>query len=140
MAHGHVTAPTQFVEASGIRFAYCRFGQEGGTPLLFTQRFPRRRDQDLEVPDGFAINWPVILFDASSSAETSDTMDAMAEHVADFVGALGLLQSDLDRVRIIAGYANGSHSNEGISAPLGGPTPELQLPAAPKGWSRKSRP
>jgi hypothetical protein len=29
----HVTAPTPFVEANGIRFAYRRFGQERGTPL-----------------------------------------------------------------------------------------------------------
>ena len=26
----HQTAPTQFVEASGIRFAYRRFGKTGG--------------------------------------------------------------------------------------------------------------
>jgi hypothetical protein len=28
--HSHQTAPTQFVEASGIRFAYRRFGKAGG--------------------------------------------------------------------------------------------------------------
>jgi pimeloyl-ACP methyl ester carboxylesterase len=35
----HATAPTQFVDANGIRFAYRRFGQESGTPLLFMQHF-----------------------------------------------------------------------------------------------------
>jgi pimeloyl-ACP methyl ester carboxylesterase len=30
----HQTAPTQFVEANGIRFAYRRFGKEGGLPTL----------------------------------------------------------------------------------------------------------
>jgi hypothetical protein len=39
MTYQHVTAPTQFVEANGIRFAYRRFGHEGGTPLLFIQHF-----------------------------------------------------------------------------------------------------
>jgi len=34
MTYRHVTAPTQFIEANGIRFANRRFGQEGGTPLL----------------------------------------------------------------------------------------------------------
>jgi hypothetical protein len=29
----HVTAPTRFVEAGGIRYAYRRFGAETGTPL-----------------------------------------------------------------------------------------------------------
>jgi hypothetical protein len=31
----HQTAPTQFVEASGIRFAYSRFGAKREIPLLF---------------------------------------------------------------------------------------------------------
>jgi hypothetical protein len=39
MIYRHVTAPTQFVEANGVRFAYRRFGLEGGTPLLFMQHF-----------------------------------------------------------------------------------------------------
>jgi hypothetical protein len=33
MIHAHQTAPTQFVEANGIRFAYRRFGKTGGVPL-----------------------------------------------------------------------------------------------------------
>ena len=99
MTYRHVTAPTQFVEASGIRFAYSRFGQEGGTPLLFMQHFRGGMDHwDPAVTDGFAKNRPAILFDnagvASSSGETPDTIDAMAEHAADFVGALGISQID----------------------------------------------
>ncbi len=39
MTHTHVAAPTQFVEANGIRFAYRRFGKEAGVPLLFMQPF-----------------------------------------------------------------------------------------------------
>src|SRR5215471_11741017 len=35
MAHTHVTAPTLFVEANGIRYAYRRFREETGVPLLF---------------------------------------------------------------------------------------------------------
>lgn len=34
--HSHQTAPTQFVEANGIRFAYRRFGKSDGVPLVFT--------------------------------------------------------------------------------------------------------
>jgi len=33
--HTHQTAPTQFVEDKGIRFAYRRFGKQGGVPLVF---------------------------------------------------------------------------------------------------------
>src|SRR5258705_4201988 len=100
MTDQHVTAPTQLVEANGIRFAYRRFGQEGGTPLLFMQHFRGGMDHwDPAVTDGFAKNRPVILFDnagvASSSGETPDTIDAMAEQAADFMAALGLSQIDL---------------------------------------------
>ena len=31
----HETAPTQFVESGGIRYAYRRFGKEGTVPLFF---------------------------------------------------------------------------------------------------------
>jgi pimeloyl-ACP methyl ester carboxylesterase len=100
MTFRHVTALTQFIEANGIRFAYRRFGQEDGTPLLFMQHFRGGMDHwDPAVTDGFAKNRPVILFDnagvASSGGETPDTIDAMADHAADFVGALGLSQIDL---------------------------------------------
>jgi hypothetical protein len=35
----HQTAPTQFVEANGIRFAYRRFGNHRGVPLVFNSHF-----------------------------------------------------------------------------------------------------
>jgi len=34
-AYTHRAAPTQYVEAEGIRFAYRRFGKAGGVPLVF---------------------------------------------------------------------------------------------------------
>jgi pimeloyl-ACP methyl ester carboxylesterase len=100
MTYQHVTAPTQFVEANGIRFAYRRFGREGGTPLLLMQHFRGGMDHwDPAVTDGFSKTRPVILFDnagvAASGGETPDTIDAMAEHAADFVRALGHSQIDL---------------------------------------------
>jgi hypothetical protein len=35
----HQTAPTQFLEANGIRFAYRRFGKAAGVPLVFNQHY-----------------------------------------------------------------------------------------------------
>src|ERR1700692_2166592 len=100
MTDQHVTAPTQLVEANGIRFAYRRFGQEGGTPLLFMQHFRGGMDHwDPTVTDGFGKNRPVILFDnagvASSSGETPDTIDEMEAHTDDLVEELGLSKIDL---------------------------------------------
>ena len=100
MTYTHVNAPTQFVQANGIRFAYRRFGTDSGTPLLFLPHFRAGMDHwDPAVTDGFAKDCPVILFDnagvASSSGETPNTIDAMAEHAAGFVNALGFSKVDL---------------------------------------------
>jgi pimeloyl-ACP methyl ester carboxylesterase len=96
----HITAPTRFVEAGGIRYAYRRFGAETGTPLIFLQHFRGGLDNwDPLVTDGLAQGRPVILFNnagvASSSGETPYTIDAMGDHVAAFVNALELLQVDV---------------------------------------------
>jgi hypothetical protein len=53
--HSHQTAPTQFVEASGIRFAYRRIGQSGGMPIVFNQHDTGTMDYwDPAVTDGLA--------------------------------------------------------------------------------------
>jgi len=98
--YSHVTAPTLFVEARGVRYAYRRFGTEAGTPLLFLPHFRAGMDHwDPLVTDGLGANRPVILFDnagvASTSGETPDTFDAQADHVATFTAALGLGQVDV---------------------------------------------
>jgi pimeloyl-ACP methyl ester carboxylesterase len=59
----HQSAPTQFVEAAGIRFAYRRFGKKGGVPLLFFMHFTGTMDHwDPALTDGFAQDREVILF------------------------------------------------------------------------------
>ncbi len=66
----HITAPTLFVEANGIRYAYRRFGSEHGTPLLFLQHFRGGMDsRDPLVTDGLAQGRPVILFNNAGVAE-----------------------------------------------------------------------
>ena len=100
MNHTHVTAPTRFVESDGIRFAYRRFGQESGIPLLFLQHFRGGMDHwDPAVTDGFAQDRPVVLFDnagvAGTTGDTPNTIEAMAEDAGAFVGALGLSQVDV---------------------------------------------
>src|ERR1700738_3143808 len=53
--HSHQTAPTQFVDASGIRFAYRRFGKSGGVPLVFNMHFTGTMDHwDPMGNDGLA--------------------------------------------------------------------------------------
>jgi len=98
--HTHQTAPTQFVEAKGIRFAYRRFGKSGGLPLVFNMHFTGTMDHwDPAVTDGFAKDREVILFDnagiSSSSGEVPASIDEMAANAAAFIKVLGLTRVDL---------------------------------------------
>ena len=62
--HNHQTAPTEFVEGNGIRFAYRRFGKPGGVPLVLNMHFTGTMDHwDPLVTDGFASDREVVLFD-----------------------------------------------------------------------------
>src|ERR1700721_3106197 len=100
MMHSHQTAPTQFVEANGIRFAYRRFGKTGGVPLVFSQHYIGTMDYwDPTVTDGLARDREVILFNnaavSSSSGEVPTTFEQMAADAIAFIKALGLKQVDL---------------------------------------------
>jgi pimeloyl-ACP methyl ester carboxylesterase len=99
-SHTHQTAPTQFVEANGIRFAYRRFGKEGGVPLVFNQHFTGTMDHwDPVVTDGFAKDREVILFDnagvAGSSGDVPTTFEEMGANAVAFIKALGLAKVDV---------------------------------------------
>ena len=96
----HVFAPTQFVEANGIRFAYRTLGGDAGTPLVCIPHFRAGMDHwDPAVTDGLAADRRVILFDgagvAGSSGETPDTIEVTGDQAADFIGGLGLSQVDV---------------------------------------------
>lgn len=98
--HSHETAPTQFIEAGGIPFAYRRFGKGGSVPLVFLQYFSANMDAwDPAVTNGFAALREVILFNnagvASSGGETPASVFEMKEHCVAFLDALGLEQIDV---------------------------------------------
>jgi pimeloyl-ACP methyl ester carboxylesterase len=99
-SHMHQTAPTQFVEAGGIRFAYRRFGKAGTVPLVFNMHFMGTMDHwEPAVTDGFAKDREVILFDnagvSSSSGEVPETFAQMGANAIAFIKALGLKQVDV---------------------------------------------
>jgi pimeloyl-ACP methyl ester carboxylesterase len=96
----HDTAPTRFVEAGGIRFAYRRFGTPERTPIVFFQHFMGNLDDhDPALSDGFAADREVILFNSTGVASTSGlvpgTIEQMATDAAGFIAALGLATVDL---------------------------------------------
>jgi pimeloyl-ACP methyl ester carboxylesterase len=98
--HSHQTAPTQFVEANGIRFAYRRFGNAAGVPLVFNQHYIGTMDYwDPTVTDGLARDREVILFNnagvSSSSGEVPTTFEEMGANAIAFIRALGLKRVDV---------------------------------------------
>jgi pimeloyl-ACP methyl ester carboxylesterase len=98
--HNHQTAPTQFVEANGIRFAYRCFGKPNGIPLVFNQHYTGTMDHwDAAVTDSFAREREVILFNnagvSSSSGEVPTTVEEMGANAAAFIKALGLTNVDV---------------------------------------------
>ena len=98
--HTHQTAPTQFVEANGIRFAYRRFGKTGGVPLVFNQHFRGTMDYwDPAVTDGLARNREVILFNntglSSSSGQVPASVQEMGANATAFIKALELTKVDV---------------------------------------------
>jgi pimeloyl-ACP methyl ester carboxylesterase len=98
--HTHQTAPTQFVEANGIRFAYRRFGKPGGVPIVFNQHYMGTMDYwDPAVTDGLARDREVILFDnagvSSSSGEVPTSFEQMGANAVAFIRALGLDKVDV---------------------------------------------
>jgi pimeloyl-ACP methyl ester carboxylesterase len=98
--HTHQTAPTQFVEANGVRFAFRRFGNAAGVPLVFNMHFNGTMDHwDPMVTDGFAKDREVILFNnagvSSSSGEVPTTVQEMSANAIAFINALGLTKVDV---------------------------------------------
>ena len=96
----HQTAPTQFAQVNGIRFAYRRFGKPNGVPLVFNQHYTGTMDHwDPAVTDGFAKNREVILFNnagvSSSSGEVPATFADMGANAVAFIKALGLTKVDV---------------------------------------------
>jgi pimeloyl-ACP methyl ester carboxylesterase len=94
------TAPTEFVEAGGIRFAYRWLGAREGTPLVCLQHFSGTMDAwDPAVINALAESRPVVVFDntglGKSSGSTPDSVTQMAADALGYLQALSLTKVDL---------------------------------------------
>src|SRR3954454_18198451 len=96
----HNTTPTRFVETNGISFAYRRFGNPIGTPIVLLQHFMGNLDNyDPAITNALAASREVILTDNAgvglSTGRAPDTVAGMARDAASLIDALGLDQVDL---------------------------------------------
>ncbi len=102
----NTTAPTQFLQANGLSYAYRRLGSGSGMPLLFLQHFTGTLDNwDPAVTDPLASGRDVILFDNAgvgrSTGDVPQTIAGMAEHPMAFLDGLGIKTCD------VVGYSLG---------------------------------
>src|SRR5260370_23600632 len=93
-------APTQFLDVGGTRFAYRRFGNPAGTPLVFTQHFMGNLDNfDPAIGDALAPGRAIILFDNAgvgrSTGTAPHTIAGMAADAASLIDGLGLTTVDI---------------------------------------------
>jgi pimeloyl-ACP methyl ester carboxylesterase len=84
------TAPAQFLDIGGTRFAYRRFGTPAGIPLVFTQHFMGNLDNfDPAISDPLAPEREIILFDNAgvgrSTGTAPDTIVGLAAGAASFI-------------------------------------------------------
>lgn len=98
--HTHNTAPTRFAQVDGTRFAYHRFGNPIGTPIVLLQHFMGNLDNyDPAVTDALAARREVILTDNAgvgfSTGNPPETVAGMARDAASLIDALGLKYIDL---------------------------------------------
>jgi pimeloyl-ACP methyl ester carboxylesterase len=102
----NTTAPTQVLEVNGHSYAYRRFGNGPGLPLLFLQHFTGTLDNwDPAVTDPLASRREVILFDNAgvgrSTGDVPETIAEMAQHPMAFLQGLGIKTCD------VVGYSLG---------------------------------
>jgi pimeloyl-ACP methyl ester carboxylesterase len=100
LTRGNTTAPTQCLDVGKQRYAYRRFGQGTGLPLLCLQHFTGTLDNwDPAVSDVLAEGRDVILFDNAglgrSSGTVPDTVAGMATHAMAFLDGLQLTTCDV---------------------------------------------
>src|ERR1700694_4538464 len=96
----HNTALTEFIEADGTRFAYRRFGNPIGTPMVLLQHFMGNLDNyDPAITDALAMEREVILTDNAgvglSTGKAPETVAGMARGAASLIDALRLEHVDL---------------------------------------------
>jgi pimeloyl-ACP methyl ester carboxylesterase len=99
MTSSNVTAATRFLEVGRQRYAYSRFGDGPGHPLVFLQYFTGPLDNwDPAVTDPLSRRRKVVLFENAgvgrSTGSVRKTIAGMAWHAFTFLDALQLPRCD----------------------------------------------
>jgi len=95
-----LNAPTQYIEVNGTHYAYRRFGNRSGVPVIGFQHFTGTLDNwDPIITNGLAKEREVIIFDnkgvGNSDGETPDNVLDMTRDSVEFIKALGIEKFDV---------------------------------------------
>jgi pimeloyl-ACP methyl ester carboxylesterase len=90
----YAEAPTRFVTAGGITYAYRELGRKDGVPVVFFVHLAGNLDNwDPRIIDPIAKEHHVITFSnrglGATTGAVPDSIEAMAEDAATFINALG---------------------------------------------------
>src|SRR5689334_20776222 len=93
-------APARTIEAGGVTYAYRELGPKGGVPVVFFAHLAANLDNwDPRIIDPIAAEHHVVAFDnrgvGASSGHVPDSVEAMADDAATFIGALGFDKIDI---------------------------------------------
>ncbi|ACU59705.1 alpha/beta fold hydrolase [Chitinophaga pinensis] len=96
----HATAPTQYIEVNGTRYAYRSLGAPSDIPLICFQHFTGTLDNwDPLITNGLSKGRQLIIFDNKgvglSSGTTPDNVAAMTADALEFITALGIRYFDV---------------------------------------------
>ena len=99
MTDRHATAPTRYHEMHGARYAYRRWGAQGGVPLLLLSHLRAGMDHwDPLITDRLAADREIILFDGrgigGSTGEPRESIELMADDVGEFLSGIDVPQVD----------------------------------------------
>lgn len=100
MTSSNVTAATKFLQVGEQRYAYRRFGDGSGHPLVLLQHFTGTLDNwDPAVTDSLARGREVILFENTgvgrSTGSVPRTVSGMTQHALAFLDGLGVTRCDV---------------------------------------------
>jgi pimeloyl-ACP methyl ester carboxylesterase len=86
------TAPTQYIEVDGVKYAYRTFGQKEGIPLVFFIHFVATIDDwDPALINPLAEKYPIVLLDNKGVGGSEGTVPTSVEEMAD--DAVKLIQA-----------------------------------------------
>ncbi|MFC3158399.1 alpha/beta fold hydrolase [Chryseobacterium arachidis] len=92
--------PTQYIIVNGTTYAYRRFGNKTGIPVIGFQHFTGTLDNwDPVIINGLAEHREIIIFDnkgiGNSDGETPDNVLDMTKDAIEFIKALGVEKFDV---------------------------------------------